>query len=518
MSKKRGNSAPLERMSIGVSGLDDVTAGGLPRDHLYLLEGEPGTGKTTLSMQFMLEGVRAGESVLYVTLSESHQELSAVAASHGWSIEGIQVREYVTTENTLSMDAQVTMFHPAEVELAETIRRILGDVESLNPKRVVLDSLSEIRLLSQDQFRYRRQILALKEFFLKRQCTVLLLDDLVGGARDRHLHSIVHGVLHLEQLAPEYGAERRRLRVSKLRGTSYRGGWHDYLIRRGGLEVFPRLMAAEHRQRVERTVLSSGVESLDALLGGGLQSGTSTLILGPAGAGKTTVAMQFVVSAAKRGQHAAVFVFDETADLLLDRSAGIALPLRKLVDRGQVSIQQVDPAELSPGHFAQVLRTAVERDNATVIVIDSLNGYLAAMPQEHHLTVQLHDLLTFLSHKDVSTIMVFGQQGMIGSQLGSALVDASYLADAIVLLRFFEAGGRVRKAISVVKKRSGYHEDRIRQLSIGRDGVEVGEALTNFRGILTGTPIFEGTQSAGAETMVRDLSTRHTAKRKRRRG
>lgn len=493
----------VERLSTGVAGLDDVLNGGLPANRVYLLEGDPGTGKTTLSIQFMLQGLQTNERVLYVTLSESRAELAASAASHGFSLEGIAIREYVSEENELSPDGQVTMFHPSEVELLETIRRIVADVDTLNPTRIVIDSLSEIRLLAQDSFRYRRQLLALKQLFLNRRCTVLLLDDRTSGERDRHVQSIVHGVLHLEQLTPEYGAERRRVRISKLRGSSYRGGWHDYLIGRGGLKVFPRLVAAEHRQRLTREPRPSGVESLDSLLGGGTQSGTSMLILGPAGAGKTTVAMQFVVAAAKRGDHAAVFAFDETADFLLERSAAIALPLREFVDAGLVRVRQIDPAELSPGQFAQALRDAVDNDGARLVVIDSLNGYLAAMPEERQLTAQMHELLTFLAQRDIVTILVFGQQGMIGSQM-TAAVDTSYLADTIVLLRFFEAGGRVRKAISVVKKRSGPHEDTIRELRIGSNGVEIGDALTDFRGVLSGTPVFEGRTPRGTDAMVSD--------------
>jgi circadian clock protein KaiC len=500
LAKRREASVPAERLSTGISGLDDILNGGLPANRLYLLEGEPGTGKTTLALQFMRQGLDAGERLLYVTLSESRSELAAAAASHDWAVDDLTIREYVSGEKELSPDAQVTMFHPSDVELLETIRKMVVDVDTLNPTRVVIDSLSEIQLLAQDSFRFRRQLLALKQLFLDRRCTVLLLDDQTAEARDRHVQSIVHGVLRLEQLAPEYGAERRRLRVSKLRGTSYRGGWHDYLIRRGGLVVFPRLVAAEHRQRLTREARSSGVDALDTLLGGGTQSGTSLLILGPAGAGKTTVALQFVVAAAARGQRAAVFVFDETADLLLERSDGIALPLRQLVEEDKVTVRQVDPSELSPGQFAQALRDAVDTGGARLVVIDSLNGYLAAMPQERQLTAQLHELLTFLAQRDVSTILVFGQQGMIGTHT-AAPVDASYLADTIVLLRFFEASGRVRKAISVVKKRSGPHEDTIRELRIGSNGISVGEALTDFRGVLTGTPVFEGKGPATTATV-----------------
>ena len=486
-----GAGVEIDKIGTGVAGLDDVLDGGVPAGRLYLLEGDPGTGKTTLALQFLLEGARAGERVAFITLSESRIELRASAASHGWSLDGVEIREYVASADALDPDGQVTMFRPSEVELLETVRHLLRDIETINPDRVVIDSLSELRLLAQDSFRYRRQLLALKEFFLSRECTVLLLDDRTAGDRDRHVQSIVHGVVHLEQLAPDYGAERRRLRLSKIRGTSYRGGWHDYVIRCGGLEIFPRLTAADHRQRVARTPLPSGIESFDRLLGGGTQTGTSLLILGPAGVGKTTLAVQFAVAAARRRQRSAIFTFDETADLLLERTVDIGLPLRESVDKGLTSVRQVDPAEMSPGQFAHVIRQAVEDDGVELVIIDSLNGYLSAMPDERQLTAQLHELLSYLGQRNVATILVFGQQGMLGSQMASP-VDTSYLADTIVLMRFFEVKGRVRKAISVVKKRSGAHEDTIRELAIGPAGLVVGKALTEFHGVLAGVPIFKG--------------------------
>lgn len=492
MSSSGQDGIQIEKIGSGVAGLDEVLGGGVPEGRLYLLEGDPGTGKTTLALQFLLDGSRAGERVAFMTLSESRIELIASAGSHGWSLDDVQIREYVASADALSPEGQVTMFRPSEVELLETVRHLLQDIEAINPDRVVIDSLSELRLLAQDSFRYRRQLLALKEFFLSRECTVLLLDDRTAGDRDRHVQSIVHGVVHLEQLAPDYGAERRRLRLSKIRGTSYRGGWHDYVIRRGGLEVFPRLTAAEHRRPMSRKPLPSGIASFDKLLGGGTQTGTSLLILGPAGVGKTTLAVQFAVAAARRQQRSAMFTFDETADLLLERTVGIGLPLRQLVDKGLVSLRQVDPAELSPGQFAHVIRQTVEHDRVEIVIIDSLNGYLSAMPDERQLTAQLHELLSFLGQRNVATILVFGQQGMLGSQMTSP-VDTSYLADTIVLMRFFEVQGRVRKAISVVKKRSGAHEDAIRELAIGPGGLVVGRALTQFHGVLTGVPVFKGT-------------------------
>ena len=491
MSGSEAAPSEIRKISTGIEGFDDVLGGGLPAGRMYLLEGDPGTGKTTLALQFLLAGRRDGDRVAFITLSESRTELVASAASHGWSLNGLNIREYAATADTLSGDGPVTMFPPSEVELPETVRHLIRDIEAIDPHRIVIDSLSELRLLAQDSFRYRRQLLELKQFFLNRQCTVLLLDDRTAGDRDRHVQSIVHGVVHLEQLAPEYGAERRRLRLSKIRGTSYRGGWHDYLIRQGGLEVFPRLTAADHRHRVARKTLSSGLESLDALLGGGALTGTSLLLLGPAGVGKTTLAVQFAVAAARRGQRTALFAFDEIADLLLERTVEIGLPVREFVETGLISVRQVDPAELSPGEFAHVIRRAVDQEGAEVVVIDSLNGYLSAMPDERQLPAQLHELLSFLAQRNVATILVFGQQGTMGTQVSSP-VDTSYLADTIVLMRFFEVEGRVRKAVSVIKKRGGPHEDTIRELAIGPGGPVIGQALTEFHGVLTGVPMYRG--------------------------
>ncbi len=512
MSSAEPYSAEIQKIGTGVAGLDEVLNGGLPARRLYLLEGDPGTGKTTLALQFLLAGRRAGERVAFVTLSESRVELIASAASHGWSLEGVEIREYVASADALSPDGQVTMFRPSEVELLETVRHLLQDIEDLNPDRVVIDSLSELRLLAQDSFRYRRQLLALKEFFLSRNCTVLLLDDRTAGDRDRHVQSIVHGVVHLEQLAPDYGAERRRLRMSKIRGTSYRGGWHDYSIRAAGLVIYPRLTAADHRQPVARKALSSGIASFDEMLGGGAQTGTSLLLVGPAGVGKSTVAVQFVVAAARRQQRSVIFTFDETADLLLERTAPIGLPLRQFVDEGLVAVRQVDPAELSPGQFAHIIRETVERDHVEIVVIDSLNGYLSAMPDERQLTAQLHEILSFLSQRNVAAILVVAHQGVLGPHASSA-IDASYLADTIMAMRFFEVEGRVRKAISVVKKRSGPHEDSIRELTIGSSGLVVGQPLTEFHGVLTGVPVYTGgtltPPASPRSTSVRRSARRH---------
>jgi circadian clock protein KaiC len=483
-----------EPARTGIDGLDEILAGGWSPSRLYLIEGVPGSGKTTLALQFLLEGVRRGESVLYVTLSESAEELAAVAASHGWSLDGIAIRELVPSEESLRPDDQYTMFHPSEVELGETTRTILEEVERTQPTRVVFDSLSELRLLAGTPLRYRRQILALKQFFAGRSCTVLLLDDVISASHDLQVQSIAHGVVRLEQLSPDYGAERRRLRVVKYRGVEYRGGYHDYVIRRGGLVAFPRLVAREHRSESSLEKLASGIAELDVLLGGGIERGTSTLFAGAAGTGKSSLVAQFACAAAERGENAALFVFDESIDTLLTRAEGLGIDLRRHVESRRVTIQQVDPAELSPGELTHAVREAVERREATVVGIDSLNGYLHAMPGERFLIVQLHELLTYLGQARVATLLVCAHRGLIGDQVTTP-VDISYLADAVVLLRYFEAQGEVRQAISVVKKRGGAHERTIREFRMAAGRIQVGPALRGFRGILTGVPIFEGQEA-----------------------
>jgi circadian clock protein KaiC len=486
-------------IATGIEGLDDVLSGGLRPNRLYLVEGVPGSGKTTLSLQFLLEGARLGEAVLYITLSETKEELQEVAESHGWSLDGITIRELVPSESALHPEEQYTMFHPADVELSETTKTILSDVERIQPTRVVFDSLSEFRLLAGNPLRYRRQILALKQFFSGRQCTVMLLDDLTSTERDLQVQSIAHGVVLLDQLNPEYGAERRRLRVVKFRGVKFRGGYHDYTIVRGGLEVFPRLVAAEHRRDKPLTRLSSGLAPLDSLLGGGIEQGTSTIIVGPPGTGKSTLAAQFAAAAAARGEHAALFIFDESRNTLLSRAAGLGITLSEHMENGRITVQQVDPAELSPGEFVHAVRQAVDKHHAAIVVIDSLNGYLAAMPSERYLVIQLHELLTYLGQCGVATLMVGAHQGLIGMQM-NAPVDASYLADAILLLRYFEDRGRIREAISVIKKRGGEHERNIREFSLSNGRIEIGEPLDGFRGVLTGIPTLEGqTESLARE-------------------
>jgi circadian clock protein KaiC len=477
--------------STGAQGLDDVLCGGLARRRLYLVEGVPGSGKTTLALQFLIDGVKRGETVLYVTLSETEEELRAVSESHGLSLDGITIRELTASEAALEPDDQNTMFHPSEVELAHAIKPILNEVERLKPLRVVFDSLSELRLLAGTALRYRRQILALKQYFATRHCTVVLLDDLTASDHDLQMQSLAHGVVRLEQFNPEYGTERRRLRVVKYRGVPFRGGYHDYVIRKGGLEVFPRLVAAEHRQRTTRHRLSSGLAEFDALLKGGLEEGTSTLVAGASGTGKSSLAAQFVAAAATRGESAAMFVFDESPATLLARCSALGIGLAEHVDSGVVQVRQVDPAELTPGELMHAIRRAVETRRCKVIVIDSLNGYLNAMPEERFLAIQLHELLMYLGQQGVVTILIAAHQGLIGSRMDTP-VDASYLADAVVLLRYFESQGQVRQAISVMKKRSGPHERTIREFRLEYGGLSVGQVLRNFHGVLTGVPKYEG--------------------------
>jgi len=486
----------------GVTGLDDILAGGLARRRLYLVEGVPGSGKTTLALQFLIAGAAAGESVLYVTLSETEEELRTVAESHGWSLEGVKIRELTPDEDSLDPDEQNTMFHPSELELASTTKLILADVDRLKPSRVVFDSLSELRLLAGTALRYRRQILALKQFFATRDCTVILLDDMTASDHDLQVQSIAHGVVLLEQLTPEYGGERRRLRVVKYRGVKFRGGFHDYKINPGGLHVFPRLVAAEHRQASTRTRLPSDIPELDALLGGGLEDGTSTLVVGAAGTGKSTLAAQFAVAAACRGHQAAMFIFDESPATLTGRCGQLGVDLSTYASSGMVTIQPVDPAELSPGEMVDAIRVAVEERHAKVIVIDSLNGYLNAMPDERHLTIQLHELLMYLGQKGVATILVGAHHGLIGAQM-TAPVDASYLADAVILLRYFEARGEVRQAISVMKKRGGKHERSLREFRLEDGRIFVGAPLREFRGVLTGVPTYEDHATPAADDVKR---------------
>jgi circadian clock protein KaiC len=479
-----------ERLSSGVRGLDDVLFGGLNPYRIYLLEGAPGTGKTTLALQFMLEGTRAGEKCLYITLSETAEELRAVARSHGWSLDGVTIFELTPPEANFAADQFYTLLHPSEVELSETIQLILNRIEELQPDRVAFDSLSEIRLLAQDPLRYRRQVLALKQFFAGRRSTALLLDDLTSRSDDLQVHSITHGVIVLERTVREYGAERRRLQITKMRSANFRGGYHDVMISRGGLSVFPRLAVEDTVDTFAGQMINSGVPALDALLGDGVHRGTSMLLVGPAGAGKSSLATRYALSALERGESAAIYTFDESRNTLIERSNGLGMHLKPHLETGRLLIEGVNAAELTPGHFAHLVRDRVEHHPRGVIVIDSLNSYLNAMPAEQFLVMQMHELLSYLNRKGLLSILIMAQQGLIG-QMHSP-VDLSYLTDTVVLLRYFEFRGAVKKAISVIKKRSGAHEETIREFKLGPSGVSVGAPLSAFQGVLTGVPTYVG--------------------------
>ena len=483
-------TAETDKAAFGIEGLDNVLGGGLTRGRLYLFEGSPGTGKTTTSLQFLMEGVRAGERGLYITMSESEAELKETAASHGWTLDGIEIFELVPPESLLDENQQQSLLYSSDLELGETTRQIFAAIERLKPSRLVLDSLSELRLLAGSSLRYRRQVLALKHFFSRNAATVLMLDDMSTDTQDNTVHSIAHAVVVLEELAPDYGAQRRRLRVVKYRGQRFRGGYHDFTIVTGGIMVFPRLVSLEHKTGFSRDRLVSGIVELDALLGGGVERGSSTLILGPAGTGKSLFAVQYMLAAVARGERAAMFVFDEELALLFERTRAMGLELEGHRDRGALFIEQVDAAELSPGEFAHKVRGIVDHNGVKTVVIDSLNGYQAAMPDENALVLHVHELLQYLNRQGATTFLTVAQHGLVGDM--KAPVDVTYLADTVVLLRYFEALGRVRRAMSVIKKRASDHEDTIREYRIGARGLQVGEPLTGFTGVLRGTPAFVG--------------------------
>ncbi|MBG9390316.1 ATPase domain-containing protein [Caenimonas aquaedulcis] len=476
------------RASTGIKGLDDILGGGLPENHLYLVEGTPGAGKTTLGLQFLRKGVESGDKGLYITLSETAAELKTVAASHGWTLDGVEIFQLVT-EDGLSPESEQSILHPSEVELGETTRGIMAAVEQIRPRRVVFDSLSEMRLLAQNSLRYRRQVLALKSFFSSRNCTVLLLDDRSASHDDLQLHSIAHGVIALDHSVDSYGPERRHLRVVKMRGIPFRGGEHDFNLDTGGLSVFPRLVAAEHRTDFEGELVSTGTAALDLLLGGGIARGSNTLFAGPSGVGKTTTAVACTRAALLRGERAVYYCFDEGLATLLTRSRALGMDVDPFLRSGQLRLQMLDPAEVSPGEFANMVRAAVE-DGARTVVIDSLNAYLQAMSGDKHLLLQMHELLTYLNQRGVVTILILAQHGLVGDVRGD--VDLSYLSDGILLFRFFEARGSLLKAVSAVKSRTSPHELTIREFRLGPKGIEVGEALTDFHGVMSGIATYRG--------------------------
>lgn len=475
---------------FGIPGLDEILRGGLPRNRIFLIDGVPGTGKTTLSLQFLLEGRTHGERGLYVTLSETKEELQAAAQSHGWSLDGIEIVELSTLTGE-GADEAYTLFHPAEVELQKTVEVVLSEIERFGPQRVAFDSLSEMRMLARDALRFRRQVLALKQFFVGRECTVVLLDDRAHPDGDLQLQSLAHGVILLEHLSMDYGAERRRIQVMKLRGARFAGGYHDFRIRTGGVEVYPRIQRGPSTPRLSTSPLESGSRELDALVGGGLERATSTLVTGAAGTGKSVLAMQFARAAAARGEQARVFMFDERVSTAMIRAEGLGLAIHTPVEDGRLVLCQIEPTEKSPGEFAHQVARAVEDEGVSLIVIDSINGFMQAMPSERLLAVQVHELLSYLANRGVSVIMTLVQRGIFGAPVSEA-AEVSYLADTVVLLRYFEHAGAVRRAISVVKKRSGAHEQTIREFRIDIGGLRVGEPLTEFRGVLTGNPEYLG--------------------------
>jgi circadian clock protein KaiC len=483
------------KATIGIPGLDDILAGGLSRRHTFLLEGEPGSGKTTIALQFLLQGAADGERALYITMSETESELRDGATSHGWSLpSNIEILELVPPESLLDTDQRQTLIHASELELGESIERMLKEVERVKPDRIVVDSLSELRLLAQSSLRYRRQVLTLKHHFARLGSTVLLLDDLTTDTLDKTVHSVAHGVIRLEHLAPAYGADRRRLRVLKYRGTAARGGFHDFIIGDTGVDVFPRLVATEHKTGFDRDELKSGNAALDALLGGGIETGSSTLVIGPTGTGKSLLALTFIAAAIARGERAAIFAFDEEVGLLFKRMKAFGIDLEALRRSGDVIVEQVDAAELSPGEFSHRVRAAVDVHEVKTVVIDSLTGYETAMPEEHAIVLHLHEILLYLNRRGVTTFVTVAQHGLVGD-MGSP-VDVTYLADTVILLRYFEADGDIRRAISVVKKRTGAHESTIREYRIGDGGLRLGEPLRGLQGVLQGTPLYTGEQGA----------------------
>jgi len=491
----------LPRAPTGIAGLDAILDGGVARTRLHLLEGSPGTGKTTIALQFLLAGAEAGEAGIYISLAETEHELRDGARSHGWTVgPKVEVFELVPPESVLDPEQHQSLLYSSDLELGETVKRIFDAIERLKPKRIVIDSLSEIRLLAQSSLRYRRQILALKHYFAQNNSTVIMLDDLTTETVDRAVHSIAHSVIHLDQLAPIYGGERRRLRVIKCRGQEFRSGYHDFIIRSGGIDVFPRLVAARHRAVFAGELMQSGIAELDHLLGGGVSTGSSTLLIGPAGTGKSLLALHYLTAAVERGERGALFVFDEELGLLIARAKGLGIDLERMQKDKKLFIEQMDAAELSPGEFSYRVRQSVDREDIRTVVIDSLNGYQASMPEEQYVILHLHELLQYLNRQGAATFLTVAQHGMIGDM--KQTIDVTYLADNVLMLRYFEALGRVRRALSVIKKRTGPHEDTIREFRITSRGIQVGPALHEFQGVLRGVPTYVG----GTEPLMRSSS------------
>ncbi len=487
-----GGEADAPVIGTGVPGLDEILEGGLPAERLYLVEGEPGAGKTTLSLQFLLEGRARGERGVCVTLSETGRELEGVARSHGWTLDGISVLDMATLPEAGAPEAQYTIFHPSEVELQNTVGAILARVSDVGPSRVVLDSLSEMRLLARDPLRFRRQILALKQFFTARGITVLMLDARSTHDSEMQLHSLAHGVIRLEQVALSHGAERRQLRVAKLRGVRFHGGYHDFVIRTGGLEVFPRIRLGQPSvPPLNAAPQSTGAPELDALLGTGLVRGASVLVTGAPGTGKSVLTTQCALAAAERGERVAVYLFDERLGTFLERAAGLGMAVDRHVAEGRILLTPLEPTEISPGEFNSRILRAVSDQGVRLVILDSLNGFTKAMPEERQLTIKIHELLSYLGNRGVTSLLTLAQHGIFGGAPEDT-ADVRYLADAVVLLRYFEANGEVRRAISVVKQRAEEHERTIREFRIGAGGLRLGEPLREFQGVLTGVPTFTG--------------------------
>lgn len=493
------NETPSDaRVSTGIAGLDEVLGGGLPKDAVYLVQGNPGVGKTTFALRFLLEGAERGERCMYVSFSETKEELAAVARSHGWPTDSLSIYELLSAAKRLEQTDDQTMFHPAEVELEEKTQPLLEEFDRVKPARLVIDSVSEIRLLAREPLRYRRQLLELKQYFADRRCTVLLVDDKIAARDEDIVQTIVHGIISLEKVTPLYGSTRRRLSVEKLRGVRFREGFHDFRIETGGIVVFPRLVASEHRRVFSREPMSSGVRDLDTLLGGGLDRGTSTLVMGSAGSGKSSLVAQYAIAAAARGEQTVIYTFEESVATWLTRETSLGMDVQRYIESGHLHMAQIDPAELSPGELSSQVRHWVEGKGAQLVIIDSINGYLQSVPEENFLMLHMHELLTYLGQQGVTTLLVIAQHGLLGPSM-QAPVDVSYLADAVLLLRYFETEGEVRQAISVIKKRSGGHERTLREFRLGRGGVQVGKPLVEFQGVLTGVPVYRGS----AETLRR---------------